>query len=125
MNRHLEELHNAAAQHKCPYPDCKRHVKGFNRSANLKNHIKKVHNAGTEATSPSEATGSETDPDILLDPRRPSSLREEIHRWEIELEARERAEKDAIMKRQTAAKRLVELKQRLEETEGLGRLMRR
>ncbi|KAF8537053.1 hypothetical protein BDD12DRAFT_254554 [Trichophaea hybrida] len=62
LNRHLEELHNSKAQHKCPYPDCKRHINGFSRPANLKNHMRKVHNAESESgggvsATPSEAAG--------------------------------------------------------------------
>ena len=60
LNRHLEELHNSKAQHKCPYTDCKRHANGFSRSANLKNHMRKVHNAESDyAGSGSGATQSD------------------------------------------------------------------
>lgn len=48
MNRHLEELHTSKAQYKCIYRDCKRYLNGFSRSANLKNHMRKVHNTGSD-----------------------------------------------------------------------------
>jgi len=60
LNRHLEELHNSKAQHKCPYTDCKRHVNGFSRSANLKNHMWKVHNVGSEGGGGGPTALSET-----------------------------------------------------------------
>jgi hypothetical protein len=43
LNRHIEELHQNKSQHKCPYTDCKRNSNGFSRPANLKNHMRKVH----------------------------------------------------------------------------------
>jgi hypothetical protein len=112
----MEELHKAAAQHKCPYLDCKRHIKGFNRSANLKNHIKKVHNVDTG--SPSDAGGSETDMDAPRSGgnRARSSLVEEIKRAEREVEVREREEVEAGQRRLHAVQRLRDLQAELEDS---------
>jgi len=59
LNRHLEELHNSKAQHKCPHTKCKRHANGFSRPANLKNHMRKVHGIGGGGSSRRGSGGGE------------------------------------------------------------------
>ena len=109
----MEELHNSAAQHKCPYEDCKRHEKGFNRSANLKNHIKKVHNVDMG----SEAGGSESGGERR---RGREGLVAEIRGVERELARAEREEQEASRRRMEVVQRLRDLTGELEEGWGEG-----
>ncbi|KAI5780931.1 hypothetical protein EDC01DRAFT_667757 [Geopyxis carbonaria] len=111
LNRHLEEIHNSAgAQHKCPYSDCKRHVRGFNRVANLKKHMR-VHEAGGVGSAGSgEGEGESSG-------GRDHILRE-IRDAERELSAREREEQEARRRRAEVQGRLEELRSELMMEEG-------
>ncbi|KAA8910451.1 hypothetical protein FN846DRAFT_544047 [Sphaerosporella brunnea] len=133
LNRHLEELHNSKAQHKCPYIDCKRHINGFSRSANLKNHLRKVHNVdcgdggGGPSTAASENSGEENDmPDsppapqrVVKRPRQTLRSREnimkEIQELEREVVLREEELREARQRKVDVLVQLERLRAELED----------